>query len=961
MGLLGGVLLLVAPSALLVTIFAQDGDGIHPLAATTTSAPLNINSTEFGMAFISSVESPAGENRVQRGVESGARLDRFPLYWGAIEPSEGNFQWSAQDSALRTNERQGLGTLAILMGTPGQYYPSGEDPRPADVPFPIDEGPLPGEGEGPRAAASCTSGQPPPRDLNQPIWSDGSDNPGPGKTVNADNPWARFVHETVNRYRPGGAAGTNVRYWEIWNEPDLCFFWSGSPQQYVRLLKVAYLVIKQVDPSATVMWGGLAHFEQSGFLQAMVNELSRDPMAASHNGFFDAAASHHYFSVRLGYTYTSRIRTSLRGAGWEEKPIWITESGVPVCGSYPGPDCPSPYRATAEEQAAYIWQNIAYTRVAGGGPIFHFQLYDDCGNETRREPPADAFGLVSNESGSYCTPHSAESRLSYRAYQTAARTLANTEVLWQEFQSNGAYLVAFYDPATRERKVMLWQREGDDVTAEVAATGSDARLVSLDGSEERRSPSNGRYGVGLPRATNQNMPNNDTPDPWDYIPLYAIGGRPYLLVERDTLPPVPTMAPLPAVSPTTFEIAWDVDDKGSGIANVEIWLQMDDGQWQRYLENQPAKGGTWVQGELEHRYRFAVQATDRAGNSLDAAVVLAETLVSNTVPSVRVWGEVRDVNGQPARNVPLSIGLVNGSTDDQGNFSLDVPIGAWDVTVNGQVIHRGYTFNQETHLSLTLAPPDMVRVWGQVRDMTSRPLPYLPFSIGSVRGVTDPTGHYNLWVKKGQYDVAVDSRVFYQGYGFSEETHLSLVVPPASTANVPVRNGGFDAGTDGWSVGGNAMVGTVDRPNYGRVLHLGTRFEAQPGVEGEDGSSGANSTISQEVTLPQGNPNLTFAYRVQTEETTQRATGDKLEVIIYYNDNGQVKARYLYTEQRSLPWLYYFYNLSEWAGQRVTIVFNLYQSSPNRPTTAWIDEVTIGESAPVTQWRPIYLPMIHGR
>lgn len=61
--------------------------------------------------------------------------------------------------------------------------------------------------------------------------------------------------------------------------------WSGTPEEYARLLKVAYLVIKQVDPAATVLWGGLAHFANGDFLPRLMAALQADPMAA------DAGAS----------------------------------------------------------------------------------------------------------------------------------------------------------------------------------------------------------------------------------------------------------------------------------------------------------------------------------------------------------------------------------------------------------------------------------------------------------------------------------------------------------------------------------------------------------------------------------------------------------------------------------------------------------------------------------------------
>ena len=208
-----------------------------------------------------------------------------------------------------------------------------------------------------------------PSGLYLPVFSDGTDRPGMGKTANPNNRWARFVDQAVQRYRPGGTRGLHVRYWEIWNEPDLCQFWSGTAAQYAQLLKVAYLAIKNRDPLATVVWGGIAHYEQPNFLYDLVSTLRSDAMAAEFGGFFDAAGTHHYAIEENGYGWTA-VSGLLNVAGWGAKPIWVTESGVPVCNDYPGPSCPSPWRATPDEQASYVWQNVAYTRLAGGGPIF---------------------------------------------------------------------------------------------------------------------------------------------------------------------------------------------------------------------------------------------------------------------------------------------------------------------------------------------------------------------------------------------------------------------------------------------------------------------------------------------------------------------------------------------------------------------------------------------------------------
>jgi hypothetical protein len=233
----------------------------------------SISNGQFALAFINSAEAPRSATRIARGVSTGARLDRFPLYWNFIEPGNNQWNWQGQDAALQANESQGLGTLAILLGTSPAHYPLTLDQQDVVPMPPVGGGPLRFENDDPTTTGrtpfenGCTvQGTPPPAGLYEPIFSDGSDAPAPHKSVNGNNPWARFVENAVQRYKPGGTAGRNVRYWEIWNEPDLCHFWGGSPQDYARMLKVGYLVIKNRDPQATVLWGGLAiHGEKYQF------------------------------------------------------------------------------------------------------------------------------------------------------------------------------------------------------------------------------------------------------------------------------------------------------------------------------------------------------------------------------------------------------------------------------------------------------------------------------------------------------------------------------------------------------------------------------------------------------------------------------------------------------------------------------------------------------------------------
>lgn len=98
-------------------------------------------------------------------------------------------------------------------------------------------------------------------------------------TGNAGNYWrqppkdnarfAEFMKLIVTRYR-----GRN-HSWEIWNEPDNPEYWEGSVAQYAELLKIGSSAVRQADPDAKVVLGGLAW--NIGFLRELFGSYQVSP------------------------------------------------------------------------------------------------------------------------------------------------------------------------------------------------------------------------------------------------------------------------------------------------------------------------------------------------------------------------------------------------------------------------------------------------------------------------------------------------------------------------------------------------------------------------------------------------------------------------------------------------------------------------------------------------------------
>ncbi len=100
---------------------------------------------------------------------------------------------------------------------------------------------------------------------------------------------------------------------EVWNEPNLEVFWSGTRQEYLRLYDEAARAVKAVDPRLRV--GGPA--------TAAGEWIEPFAAHAAHAGVaLDFVSTHTYGNLPLD------LRPALRRHGFGAAPIWWTEWGV---------------------------------------------------------------------------------------------------------------------------------------------------------------------------------------------------------------------------------------------------------------------------------------------------------------------------------------------------------------------------------------------------------------------------------------------------------------------------------------------------------------------------------------------------------------------------------------------------------------------------------------------------------
>lgn len=144
-----------------------------------------------------------------------------------------------------------------------------------------------------------------------PIYTGTWDNPP--LTEDELDVFGRYIDAVAARY-----AGRNLVY-DIWSEP-VQVLWNLSPAQFTAIIKTASEHIRAVDPSATIISGGLLDFN-TGYLQGMID--------AGFANYVDGFGVHCYYirDPENLSRYAHHIRSYLKEHGGIALPIWDTEWG----------------------------------------------------------------------------------------------------------------------------------------------------------------------------------------------------------------------------------------------------------------------------------------------------------------------------------------------------------------------------------------------------------------------------------------------------------------------------------------------------------------------------------------------------------------------------------------------------------------------------------------------------------
>ena len=129
--------------------------------------------------------------------------------------------------------------------------------------------------------------------------------------------FGQFVEDIVNRYKD------RIKSWELWNEPDITAYWSGTVAEYAKLFKIGAAAVRKADPEATIVLGGLAHKPE--FTLALFRDLGVSE-------FVDVVNIHNYNETWGGnpqemiVPYVNTIYDIIKNHG-DNQSLWMAEVG----------------------------------------------------------------------------------------------------------------------------------------------------------------------------------------------------------------------------------------------------------------------------------------------------------------------------------------------------------------------------------------------------------------------------------------------------------------------------------------------------------------------------------------------------------------------------------------------------------------------------------------------------------
>ena len=238
------------------------------------------------------------------------RLWDAGVTWPSLEPTRGQWNFSRLDNFVSLSEQTHVSVLMTL-----GFSPQWASARPNE---------------------SCPYG---PGEAAEPL--DIQD-------------WRDFVQTVATRYKG------RIHEYDIWNEPSDPNFFTGTPAKMVELAGEAYKILKQVDPTITVVTPGPPGDTGKAWLDTY--------LSLGGGNYADVIGYHFYVNPdppeSIAYM-VSDVQAILKKYGQAGKPLWNTETGWHWPASF-----------TPEQESAYLARSYLLSWGIGVSR-FYWYAWDD--------------------------------------------------------------------------------------------------------------------------------------------------------------------------------------------------------------------------------------------------------------------------------------------------------------------------------------------------------------------------------------------------------------------------------------------------------------------------------------------------------------------------------------------------------------------------------------------------------
>ncbi len=205
------------------------------------------------------------------------RLWDASVDWTRVEPSRGVYDFSRLDKYVELAEKHHVQLIYVFGNTPAW---AARDPN-----------------------APCNEGI-----------------PGASSPLIDIQDWQDFVTALVTRYQG------RIQAYEVWNEANLTGYWTGTMDEMLQMVRIAYTTIKQIDPGATVLAPSIT--AESG-----MKWLAQFLQIGGAN-YSDVLAYHLYSRNPSPEALISYYQKVLELGGVWGKEVWNTEGGWGPWGTF---------------------------------------------------------------------------------------------------------------------------------------------------------------------------------------------------------------------------------------------------------------------------------------------------------------------------------------------------------------------------------------------------------------------------------------------------------------------------------------------------------------------------------------------------------------------------------------------------------------------------------------------------